>query len=350
MAWLKKILHFFKSINYILVLAWVLPIGILLIILYYNFLPFGYEKTLIINVGTEGDDKGEFYLEKNSILGARQSIDGKNFRYLDGLAYAIYEPKAVLKDANIEATVEGKGVSFILPPDLENIAWDYDWNIEGIKKDFEVQTNEQIDYKKDLLINDNCVYFDGTTRLVMPNTFDNFEEGPFAIYAEWIPQITTTSQQIVGHFNWEIMQNEKSITFQAGRMSTSTGPTFKISYPVDEGFFNQKHRLLAIYNPKDEQNINGYVELFVDDIFSGRAYFGDKIIWKDYSKQNLSLGKSHHGVAKYYQGNICHIKIVNNKLFSQTTNKWFAFVGNKITKIPVWGTGELYKIKIKVKK
>ncbi len=477
MAWLQKILQFFKSINYILILAWVLPVGILLTILYLNFLPFGYEKTLTINVGTEGDDQGEFYLEKRPNLGARQSIDGKNFRYLDGLTYAIYEPKVVLKDATIEATIEGEGVSFILPPDLENIKWDYDWDVKTITKDFEIQTTEKNIYKRfknsefqtitssvqfkpteefaieiewlagttakllngdislvqnqtelilkydkneiryplpdffmgknqtiligfdsktmylfigeeqiakktsslniggiDIIniikdqdttvlylhqkikptvdIKDNCVYLDGNTRLVIPNTFDKFEEGPFAIYTEWIPEIATNSQQIVGHYNWEIMQNEKSVSFQVGRMDTSTGQFYKISYPLDEEFFNKKHNLLAIYNPISENNNNGYIELFVDDLFSGRAYFGNKIIWKSYGNQNLSLGWSIHNYKKnpYFQGDIYNIKMVSQILNSQSKIQNQFLFKNNIIKLPLWGAGNIELLKIQVKK
>ncbi|MFA5248487.1 MAG: hypothetical protein WC415_04665 [Patescibacteria group bacterium] len=71
-----KILNFFKKINYILIAAWVIPATVLLTILYLNFLPFGYSKTLVINVGTKNDDKGEFRLEQSQFLGARQELDG----------------------------------------------------------------------------------------------------------------------------------------------------------------------------------------------------------------------------------------------------------------------------------
>ncbi len=344
MAWLQKILHFLKSINYILVLAWVLPIGILLTILYLNFLPFGYEKTLTIHAGTEGDDKGEFYLEKNSILGARQSIDGKNFRYLDGLVYAVYKPKAVLQNATIEATVEGKGVSFILPPDLENVAWDYIWDAQTIARDFKTSST--------IVIKDDCLYFDGNTRYELPNTADKFEDGPFAVYVEWIPEVATNSQQIVGHFNWEIAQNKDNISFQVGRMDTSTGPTFKISYPINESFFNQKHILLAIYNPIGENNTDGYAELFVDNIFTGKVIFGDRTILKNYGKSNLGIGWSTRNAHKnlFFKGSIYHIKLISTNLNSQLTNTWNFKFEEKNIKIPVWGTGELYKIKIKVTK
>ena len=44
------------------------------VVLYLNFLPFGYSMSYTINVGMPGDDSGIVYLEGN--LGSRQMIDG----------------------------------------------------------------------------------------------------------------------------------------------------------------------------------------------------------------------------------------------------------------------------------
>ena len=85
----------------LIILAWVVPIGIISTILYYNFLPFGYENTYVINVGEEDDTKGDFYLEENDNLGSRQIINGESLRYLDGHVYAVYKPKPVLNNAQI---------------------------------------------------------------------------------------------------------------------------------------------------------------------------------------------------------------------------------------------------------
>ncbi|MFA5259476.1 MAG: hypothetical protein WC402_05370, partial [Candidatus Pacearchaeota archaeon] len=69
------------------ILAYLIPVIIILIILYFNFLPFGFSDTQVINVGTPKDTSGVFYLEESPALGARQMIDGDYFRTVDGVVY-----------------------------------------------------------------------------------------------------------------------------------------------------------------------------------------------------------------------------------------------------------------------
>jgi|GEM_PF-1372407 len=476
----EKVFNWLKKPNYILIIAWVLPIGILLTILYLNFLPFGYNKTLTIDVGTSGDDKGQFYLDTSRAdLGSRQELDGKTFRYLDGLAYAVYKPKVVLNNATIEAALEAdEGVNFILPPDLTDVKWDYEWDANNIAEIFEIKTIEsdlfkrfsnakyeeiaqeitienlnkelaievewlageqseilsgdvnafhnqktltvkykdaQIDYKlpdfflgknhniliafegknlhifvdgiaagkkslkqeinkegslkiskasntdsiklrkeirPEINIKDDCVYLDGKSRLVMPETADKFEEGSFTVYAKWTPELASSSQQIIGHFNWEIWQNEKSVSFQVGRMSTSTGKFYKVSYPIEENFFNKEHDLIAIYNPISINNQNGYIELFIDDVFAGREYFADETIWKDYGKEDLSIGWTTHNYERYpyFKGSICAVKYAHKSL-NQREGKFWEFSNlNEFIKLPIRGSGSLREVQLNVKK
>ncbi len=486
---ISNILDFLKRINYILVLAWVIPVGVLLLILYLNFLPFGYEKTLIIDVGTKNDDKGEFYLKKTGALGSRQELDGETFRYLDGLAYAVYEPKVVLNNATIEAELTASsGVSFILPPDLTDVKWDYDWNAENIGEYFEAEVSEKrvfeafqatpskeatssnisitnedsneswaIEIKwqankfaqlltddinlyqdqKELYLNfkgtilkyplpdyflgetrtaiigfdgqklylttdqneastkvistvivnkdkesnhlpslytskttsvtslnfhtgkpqfiqtkDDSIYLDGNTRLVMPNTADQFEDGPFTVYAEWTPEKDENGQQIIGHYNWEIWQNEKSVSFNVGRMSTSTGPFYKITHKINENFFDKPHTLLATYNPISASTTNGYIELFIDSIFAGREYFADETIWQDYSTRSLSLGNTSHNSSKNskFQGKINKIKINFINIKTRKSDIINILKNEDIINFSIYGTGKFNFIKIKIKK
>lgn len=474
----EKVFNWLKKPNYILIIAWVLPIGILLTILYLNFLPFGYNKTLTIDVGTSGDDKGQFYLDTSRAdLGSRQELDGKTFRYLDGLAYAVYKPKVVLNNASLEASLEGEGVSFILPPDLSDVNWDYDWNLEKMSQVFEVKTKEedlykrftnsltveiatstnikpdkemaieadwradrksevlggditvshnqktltlkyqniQIDYKlpdlflgkkhnilvafegkniylfvdgvsagKKTLIQDisqsnslniskaantetlklrpeikaqinskdNCAYFDGKTKLEMTSSSEMFEDDAFTISTEWIPEVATNSQQIIGHFNWEIWQNEKTVSFQVGRMNDKDGKFYKVNYQVtDDKFFNKKHSLIATYNPISDNNSNGYIELFVDGAFAGKEYFANEIIWKDYGSNNLTLGWTIHSYSKYpyFEGSICQIKLTKTTKQAQTAKTWNFNSSQDIIKMPLYGSGEIKKLELEIK-
>lgn len=484
-----------KKSKILIILAWTIPILVFLIILYFNFLPFGFQKTLTIDVGELDDDKGIFYLEENPDLGSRQLIEGQSFRYLEGSAFAVYTPKQVFKDATIEATIEGQDVSFLVPPDIEKLNWDYVWDYNAISQDFVLQGSEQESYSlftgapaqeieeainidpqkefaieidwyakeatqllegdiylaqtlteiileyqqtkivyslPDFFIGENqnilivskdnylylyvnkeyidkkllpknieeennddeeeeeekeneekeekketlfikkssntehlkiyseikpqltqlngCLYLDGQSKLVLPDSADDFEIGPFAFYVEWIPEKMEDNQQIIGHYNWEIHQNKDNVQFFIGRMNEKDGAFYSINHEIDNSFFNQKHHLIAIYNPASNKNPNGYMELFIDDIFITRKYFADEIIWTDYSR-DMSIGNTSHSGGKliYFQGSICQINFVYFRLEPQTVTFWkFPAQGDHI-RIPLWGNGKLDKINIKIK-
>ena len=57
-VWIKDPIFWARFLGY------AIPLAFLLYVLYINFLPFGYNKTFVINVGSANDTKvGEFYLE-----------------------------------------------------------------------------------------------------------------------------------------------------------------------------------------------------------------------------------------------------------------------------------------------
>ncbi len=277
-------------------LGYAIPLAVLGYVLYQNYLPFGYDKTFTINVGSENDTQvGEFYLEPSITLSERKiAPDGTHYRELNGLATAVFKPNTILKDATITVETTDPGVSLIPPTidfDPAQTTWDYSWN-------FTTSVPAGMKNTKAFVF-DNATYFDGSARLELPKTNNSFETSTFSVYAEWMPTDSENdSQQIVGHYNWELSQNKNSVSFQAGRMNDSKGPTYKIHSFVDKDFFNKKHSALAIYNPGD----NGYIELYVDGKFADREYFGTSTIWVDYGKNNLTLGKNGHSSSKFFKG------------------------------------------------
>jgi len=288
--------------------AYAIPLAFLLYVIYLNFLPFGYNKTFIINVGSQTDTNvGEFYLEPSKDLSERRvAPDGTTYRELNGTANVIFKPKAILKDATITVSVDGEGASLIPPVinfDPSSISWDYSWDF----------TKE---IPKDLVGNafvfDGATYFNGKdARLEFPSSTDKFEDGPFSVYVEWEPRDNeNNAQQIAGHYNWELWQNKDSVQFQVGRMNNATGTMHIIKYPVTLEFFNKKHGAIVIYNPSE----NGYFEFFVDRNLAGRTYFNADKIWKDYGRENLSFGKSNHGVATYFKGTLYQANIISKNI------------------------------------
>src|SRR3989338_2800467 len=61
--------------------AYAIPLAVLLYVLYINFLPFGYNKTFVINVGAQDDTSGEFRLDPSRYLSDRKTAnDGTIYR------------------------------------------------------------------------------------------------------------------------------------------------------------------------------------------------------------------------------------------------------------------------------
>ncbi|MEI6627665.1 MAG: hypothetical protein WCL61_03655 [bacterium] len=314
--------------------AYTIPFAFLLYVLYMNFLPFGYHKTFTIEVGGPNDTKvSEFYLEPSKDLSDRKiAPDGTPYRELNGSAFAIFKSNAVLKDALVNVSVEGDGVS-IIPPvinlDPNTTKWDYSWDFtKEIPKDL----------KGNAFMFDGEATFNGRdTRLELASSSDMFEDGPFTIYAEWEPRDSEhDAEQIVGHLNWELWQNKNSVSFQVGRMNNATGTIYTIKYPISKDFFNKKHSALAIYNPSS----NGYIDLYIDGKITGRTYFNSENIWKDYGKENLSFGWSPHNYQKnpYLFGVIYSINIISKNIIKSTSSVDFKVINNNPLSITILST------------
>ena len=332
--------------------AYAIPLAFLLYVLYMNFLPFGYNKTFVIEVGGPTDTKvSEFYLEPAPSLSDRKvAPDGTPYRELNGSAFAIFEPKAILKDAVITVSVEGldgdnSGISLIPPVinlDPSTITWDHSWDFA---------TSIPQDLKGNAFMFDGEATFNGRdTRLELPNSADMFEDGPFTVYAEWEPRDSeNNAQQIVGHYNWELWQNKDSVEFRVGRMNDAKGSAYSIKYPIEADFFNTKHTAVAIYNP----GTNGYMDLYVDNNLAGRTYFNTDIIWKDYNgNNNLTFGKAGHGVAKYFNGTLSRINIISKNITAHQKSINFNITNNDPLNITVISsaTSSLKLIKLNVSK
>jgi hypothetical protein len=285
-----------KPVFWVRFSAYAIPLAFLLYVLYFNYSPLGINKTYVIDLTINNQQSKNFYLEPS------QSLSGN---ILNGVVFATYKPKAVLRDARIVLTLDGGNVETApieISSNYSKLKWDYSY------------------------LGDECTEFNGTsTKIEIKDTADQFENGPFSILVEWTPKnMESSSQQIVGHFNWEIVQNTNNIQFQVGRMNSKDGAFYSVKYPIDQDFFDNKHTALAIYNPR---LIDGYIDLYIDEQYAGRTYFNSDTIYKDYnSNKNLSFGKSDHGGSNYFTGCIHNVKINNavavsvNKKFSLRTS------------------------------
>lgn len=438
---------------------WFVAVGLLIplivigVILYLNFLPFGYSKEFVLDVGTSGDDSGVLFLE--GAVGSRQELNGTSFRAIDGTATLVFSPQVILRNASVDVSLIGTDVYFVEQPSLDNVSWDYSWQGESFFDDFVVDAphslysqflnGETVDalgvkpwavvvnytaldshsFLGDALVQDlktlkfsvlnyslsyslpdfylganhsvlightgthlymfvdsefvdkvaasmfvltnttgaslismysdsitetvpivdGCLVFDGKSRLVYPNSSDMFEVGPFAVWVEWVPTLKNNSQQLVGHFNWEVYQDSDKIQFRTGRMNNNSGPFYSVSSSFNN--FNQSNSLLALYSPSD----NGYIELFVNGKFAGQRSVGSDVLAIEYGTQDLSLGWTPHnfGNYPYFEGKICSVKFGYVALEpSYVTSKSGKVADGSEARFSIVGNGTLDEVIVRV--
>lgn len=446
----------FKKIDYVKLSIYIVPVVVLLFVLYMNFLPFGYSKTIVLDVGSSSDASEEFKVGDG--FGPRQMFEGQSFRSLEGFGSLVFSPLAVLREAEIEIELISDGVYFPLMPDVSTVDWDYDFisilnefevrsrfgeynyitshpstsfrldenyallfefNLEtegvlssgsleimnfasrfyvtlnGEEHSFRIDNFSQgqessllfafdgsyhvffdkekvLEFEGDILregfdfaipvktfsgfdkvearaiVNEEtgCVVFDGETRLVLPNTRNEFQDEPFSVYIEWIPKSTESWQQIIGHFNWEILQYDNRIRFLLGRTNV-TDSFFEINYRGD--LQDTKNNLLAVYNPDNEGN--GTIELYINGIYVGETNINNEFLRQDYNN-DLSLGWTPHNFenSPHFIGEICSAKFIYTPISAiQSKNESFIYEGPEDLVIPVYGSGDLFNVRLNIR-
>ncbi len=299
-----------------LFLGVVIPIAIIVVILILNVRPFGYKEQYTLIAGSTEDTFGELYLEGSETLSEKLiSPDGKSYREFSHIAKVMFRPTWYLSTINIEAAVDGDNIEIISPRTTwkpGDITWTTHWNFEKEKP---------TDLIGSAFHFDRCTYFDGNSKLDLPESENIFETGPISIYASWKPESDYPFQQIIGNFSWELRQDRDAVTLQIGRMDHASGTTHFVRYPIQPEFFNKQHTALAIYNP----SVNGgYMELYVDNIFAGRTYFGDSHIFPDYNEGfGLSFGKSFHTGSTFFKGCIYDVRIADYPVITHSNKTKF---------------------------
>ena len=334
--------------GFIRFLAWTLPILFILGVLYFNFMPFGFHNTYTLTIGEDGkvtSSSSQIHLEdlKGKVITSLSDV--YNYTQVN----VVVKPKAVLRNAIVNISIVNSNQSNVYLAktnfDVSENKWDYLWNFtKGVPSSL----NGTAKYNKDL----GCIYFNSSKNetLNYPNSSNMFENGSFVAYAKWNPQDAFgKAQQIIGHFNWELWQNNNSVSLMIGRLDNKTGSMPSISYIINQTtFFNQVHNALAIYKA-DKNNSKGYMELWVDGTFAGRKTIANQTIWQDYGSNELSFGWSPHnyGNNSYYAGCIYQAG------FDYSTINYLAkdsfTSSNKTIQIPLLGSGKPQEIELIVK-
>jgi hypothetical protein len=334
------------KVGFIRFLAWTLPILFILTVLYLNFLPFGFHKDYSITIGADGSvvsSSSQIYLQDMK----GKMITNLSDVYTYGQVNVIVKPKAVLRNATVNISIINSNSSNVYLAktnfSVENNNWDYFWDFtKGIPSP--LTGTAKYDKEK------GCVYFNGSLNqtLSYPNSSDMFEDGSFVVYAKWRPEDAQgKAQQIIGHYNWELWQNNDSLRFMIGRLDNKTGSMPSISFPVNESFFDETHEAIAVY--KSDKGGFGYMEFYVDNQFVGRKTISNSSIWAEYNgNKDLNMGWSPHnyGNNSYFTGCIYSGRFDYENISHLTVYSFDS--SNKTIQIPVLGNGMPQEIKLTV--
>ncbi len=324
----------------------VVVVAILAAVIYYvNFLPFGLNTHNELIFGKENDTLGVFKLLPSSAWGSRDvEQSGTTYRTIEGSAQITYQPKYVLTKSKISLTIEGDDVAAYTDtvpfnPELFN-KWQHNWDLS---------TRIPTEFKGNTYLFDGCTYFDGKSIMYYENTKDLFESGTFSLYVEWQPNEVLDYQQIVGHFNWELFQSKNFVIFQVGKMAGTTSTTFySIRAPIDQTFFNKKHKILIQYKP---DSTNGYIEMFLDDKFVERRNIGSARIDPQYGDNNLTFGWSSHNYQQNPRFKGCLYRVAYSQDLAITPTKELSYTSNTPEALfNIVGKGKIYKASITVEK
>ncbi|MBC8146407.1 MAG: hypothetical protein H8E98_00305, partial [Bacteroidetes bacterium] len=130
-------------------------------------------------------------------------------------------------------------------------------------------------------------------------------------------------------------------------MNNASGPFFSTSASFNNNtFFNNKHTLLAMYNPSDNEN-NGTISLIIDNKLMDVTNIEHKKIFSNYSNQPLSFGKSKHGESSYFEGCINYF-MYTPKIINLTFHDLHFPDFEPPIKIYLNGKGEFNQLRLKI--
>jgi len=329
-------------------LAFAIPVAILLYFLYINFLPFGYSETYTLQINEQGiisPLSDEIYLTNTQ---GRKLLSLPNG--VQGQVNLVLKPGVVIKNATINVSITGNNVYLATPLNLNlsEIQWDYDWDFtEGVPSDF--QGTAEFDPQE------GCVRFDAYKEqtLSLPNSEDMFEEGPMSIYVKWKPSLLSqqlgNGQQILGHYNWEIWQDEKEVRFFIKNKVNDIEKTPTIVYPIDNDFFDKEYDLIVLYLPYD---LYPRIESYLDNQFAKIVGIGNFTISPEYnSNKFLTLGWSPHNYEEnpYFDGCIYSARITSKVISQKETVRNIVLTSDsQETIIPILGQGNLSSINLEL--
>lgn len=327
------------------ILIRLVPVVFILVALYFSLLPLGYDQYYSLNISKDGSvhsSSDRFYFEDAN----GNVVNNISNLYSLGYVNLVFKPRIFSGRTNVSAVVDGAGIYFATGNFTAlNNKGDYFWS-------FAKSVPSQLWGSARFDGNRECVYFDSSLNqtLTYQDSKDMFESGSFVVYANWLPEYTGfNNQQIMGHYNWELIQNNNSVKFIIWSLYGKDVSAHSVYYDVNKSFFNKSHEAMAIYFT-DKKMGTGYIELRVDNNFAGRVPIGNQVVLAENGENSLTFGLSFHKNSSYFNGCIYQAGFDYTNVFSGYSNSTKFQLDREVVKIPIVGSGDLNSINLVVRK
>ncbi len=232
-----------------------IPLSLLFLFFYLYLYPFGYRK--------------EYTITQDNILEERGDLSfSQGQGETDGLLHITVDPKIRVRNLFGEVIVKGEGVH-ILHPNIQEEemldVWEYEvdrFQIEGILSEREPtisRSNEDEEKKADF----------GEYKYTVLDEYDVKDSNTLSFYLRWealTEEALVGNQLLLKYQNLRIIQHHESIELRVDEVYDGNLYTYQIGVLTEE----EENELIAIYT-KPENSLNGYIELVVNNLRSGRV-------------------------------------------------------------------------------
>lgn len=371
-------------------IAYIIPLVILLYVLYMNFLPFGFSKTFVLDVGKEDSD--DIYLIDNQFLGPPEMYDGKYFRRINGTVEVVLDTHLTKKNNKkiiINVELESDNDVFLKIDDLT-----YPIYLNDIDKKYLLKTEDNISvYGKTnstlinnlikshdnsffnfpkffFLVEDNSTFLDYHS--IKEDEFPFFHDKlilnkNFLIEQELIEEVNkplkvkdiNISKKMNNGFLIKALVKNDYIDYHSGIIYKKD--SFLLSAPYDSYrfsfFIDNKLNTLS----KDNAKLNKINLIFIEyDKGFIRLYFNNELIESKKIRGNINFSNNNQEIYLKGRGNKYEYKgdIYDLQIFDLNKTKRFIVKNNNdiilnnisnIIKIIPTDSAKLYNIKVEFK-
>lgn len=240
-----------------------IPLLLLFTFLYLYFHPFGYSREFVFN--------NEDILETTSGNIYFSNLSDEQ----NGLTYLTFDPTLAVRNPHMTLSVKGEGI-YVQP---------FRERMEDMRDIWEFSTQSfnrvilEDDFDKELEENELTEFTYGYIDEYTPKDL-----GMYTVYINYVPTVRLDEnidypedqvlhpkdhQLLFKYKNIRILQHTYSLELRVDKVYDGNLYTYQVYTPLPENIIDNEQELVAVYKQPNQEE-NGYIELFLNGIRSGR--------------------------------------------------------------------------------